>query len=49
MGSVFTVQPGEKILIPLHNHQNSCIGVAEQVVAGAIQVIKAEQMYVDVG
>ena len=42
--SVLTVQPGGKVLILFHNHQNSCINVKEQIVVGAVHTIKANKI-----
>ena len=43
-GSVLTVQPGGKVLIPFHNHRNSCINVETQVIVGAVLSIEADQI-----
>ena len=44
MGSVLTVQPGGKVLIPFHNHQNSCTNVEKQVIVSAVLTIEADQI-----
>ena len=38
---MLTVQPGGKVLIPFHNHRNSC---EKHVIVGAVLTIETDQI-----